>query len=141
MQTECSGTQREFQGLGRRRVVAAFDGGHISSDGGVPLLREVDERLELCERFSACFTDRRDRDPIAHTAPESVRRRVYGLAVGYEDLNAPDDLRGGPLGGDGGGQDGPGRPGTPAGAGRRLRPGLTRASSPGPIQASRATTS
>ena len=141
MQTACSGTQLEFQGRGRRRVVAAFNGGHISSDGGVLLLREVDERLQLCERFSACFTDHRDEDLIEHTVQELVRQRVYGLALGYEDLNAPDDLRGGPLGGDGCGQDGPGRPGTPAGAGRRLRPGLTRASSPGPIRASRATTS
>ena len=52
MQTECNGTQLEFQGIGGRRVQAEFNGGHITSDAGVLLLREVDERLGICERFT-----------------------------------------------------------------------------------------
>ena len=60
MQTQCSATQIEFSGLGRRTVVAAFDGGRLSSDGGVLLLREVAERTGMLRRFARCFVDHRD---------------------------------------------------------------------------------
>ncbi len=60
MNTECSAAQLEFQGLGRQRVVAGFDGGHISSDGGALLLREMGLRLGLTQRLASCFTDHRD---------------------------------------------------------------------------------
>jgi hypothetical protein len=87
----------EFQGLGRRRVQAAFDGGHISSDGGAALLREVDARLGLTARLASCFSDYRDANLVEHTLLELVRQRVYGLALGYEDLNDHDDLKRDPL--------------------------------------------
>ena len=73
MQTECNGTQLEFQGVGGRRVEADFNGGHITSDGGVLLLRELDERLGISRRFAACFEDHRDPDLIEHTVEELVR--------------------------------------------------------------------
>jgi len=82
----------EFQGLGGRLVQAAFDGGPISSDGGALLLREVDVRLGVTQRLAACFTDRRDARFVEHSVLELVRQRVYGLALGYEDLNDHDDL-------------------------------------------------
>lgn len=97
MKTECTSVQLEFQGLGRRRVQAAFDGGHISSDGGAALLREVDVRLGITRRLAACFTDYRDAELVEHTLLELVRQRVYGLALGYEDLNDHDDLNRDPL--------------------------------------------
>ena len=56
MNTECTPTQMEFQGLGRRKVEAAFDGGHLSSDGGALLLRELDGHFTIIERFANCFT-------------------------------------------------------------------------------------
>lgn len=97
MKTECTSVQLEFQGLGRRKVQASFDGGHISSDGGVVLLREMDARLKLTERLAECFTDYRRQDAIEHSVLELVRQRVYGLALGYEDLNDHDDLKRDPL--------------------------------------------
>lgn len=97
MKTECTSAQIEFQGLGRRRVEAAFDGGHLSSDGGALLLREVDARLGLTRRLAACFTDHRDRNLVEHSVLALVRQRVYGLALGYEDLNDHDDLMRDPL--------------------------------------------
>ena len=97
MATECTTTRMEFQGAFRRRVQADFDGGHISSEGGALLLRELDERLGLTRRFAECFQDHRDADLIEHTPLDLVRQRVYGLALGYEDLNDHDDLASDPL--------------------------------------------
>ena len=93
MKTDCNEDRFEFQGLGRRRVVASFDGGRLSSDGGAALLREVNERYGLIERFAACFTDHRDPDLIEHSARDLIAQRVMALALGYEDLNDHDDLR------------------------------------------------
>lgn len=97
MKTECNPEQLEFQGHGKRKVQAEFDGGALSSDGGALLLREVDARLGATVRFGACFTDHRDPDMIEHSVLELVRQRVYGIALGYEDLNDHDDLRWDPL--------------------------------------------
>jgi hypothetical protein len=93
VQTECKERQLEFQGFGRRQVVASFDGGRISSDGGLLLLREVASRSGLLARFGQCFTDCRDARYIEHTVEELVSQRVLGLAQGYEDLNDHDTLR------------------------------------------------
>jgi hypothetical protein len=87
----------EFQGLGRRKVQAAFDGGHISSDGGALLLRELDTRLQITQRLAACFADHRHPDLIEHSVLELLRQRIYGVALGYEDLNDHDDLMRDPL--------------------------------------------
>jgi hypothetical protein len=93
VQTECKERQLEFQGFGRRQVVADFDGGRISSDGGLLLLREVAGSSGLLERFGRCFTDYRDSRYIEHTVAELVSQRVLALAQGYEDLNDHDALR------------------------------------------------
>jgi hypothetical protein len=83
--------------LGRREVLADFSGGDITSDGGALLLREVERITGIIRQFAACFTDHRDPDRIEHTVEELVAQRVYGLALGYEDLNDHDDLRLDPL--------------------------------------------
>ncbi len=97
MQTECSAGQLEFEGLGKRRVLAAFDAGRTTSDGGVLLLREVAEGTGMLRRLAACFGDHRDPDRTEHTVAELVSQRVLGIACGYEDLNDHDTLRDDPL--------------------------------------------
>jgi len=97
MVAECSGQKLEFQGLARREVIARFDGGDISSDGGSLLLREVEGRTKVVEQFARCFEDHRNPDLIEHRAADLVTQRVFGLALGYEDLNDHDDLRCDPL--------------------------------------------
>jgi hypothetical protein len=78
-------------------VVARFDGGEITSDGGSVLLREVEKRTGITRQFAACFTDHRDPDLIEHPVQDLVAQRVYALALGYEDLNDHDELRRDPL--------------------------------------------
>jgi len=97
MSTECNAKLFEFHPLGGREVRGGFDGGAISSDGGGLLLREVEKRTGIVKRFAACFTDHREAERIEHTVRELVGQRVYGLALGYEDLNDHDELRRDPL--------------------------------------------
>ncbi len=94
-QSVCDNTQYsfEFQGLGKRKVVSDFHGGSITSDGGGLLLREVDYRLRICERIADCFRDYREGYRTEHSVVEVIRQRIYGIALGYEDLNDHDDLR------------------------------------------------
>lgn len=93
MKTECKPEQLEFHTLGRREVIGRFDGGRITSDGGAVLLRKVDKRLGLLDRLARCFSDYRNRLSIEHDVQSLVSQRVYGLALGYEDLNDHDVLR------------------------------------------------
>jgi hypothetical protein len=67
--------------------VGRFDGGNITSDAGAALLREVELRTGIIRQFAACFTDHRDPERIEHLLFALVAQRVYGLALGYEDLN------------------------------------------------------
>jgi hypothetical protein len=97
METECTPTQLEFHPLGRREVVGKFDGGNITSDAGGLLLRETEKRTGILSGFAKCFEDKRNPEAIEHTVAELVAQRVYGLALGYEDLNDHDDLRRDPL--------------------------------------------
>jgi hypothetical protein len=97
MTTECTTNRLTFQPLGRREVVGAFEGGTITSDAGGLLLREVEGRTGIIRQFAACFVDHRDPELIEHTVEELVAQRVYGLALGYEDLNDHDRLRLDPL--------------------------------------------
>ncbi len=97
MTTECNRLSFAFHPLGRRDVVARFDGGRITSDAGGLLLREVERETGILRRFAACFTDHRDPDLIEHSVEDLVAQRVYGLALGYEDLNDHDALRSDPL--------------------------------------------
>ncbi len=91
MHTDCTSTQLAFEGLGRRAVVGRFDGGRLTTDGGVLLLREVDRRFRVTSRLAACFRDHPRR--IEHRLETLVAQRVLALAAGYEDLNDHDRLR------------------------------------------------
>jgi len=97
VRTDCSPRQLEFQGLGGRQVVAAFDGGRQTSDAGILLIREVAEGTGLIRRFASCFTDHRRAERIEHSVEELLGQRVLGQALGYEDLNDHDTLRDDPL--------------------------------------------
>jgi Transposase DDE domain group 1 len=95
--TECNQVAFDFARHFSREVKADFAGGRITSDGGALLLREVDQRLNLLNRFSDCFRDLRNPDYIRHPLAEMIRQRVYGLALGYEDLNDHEQLREDPM--------------------------------------------
>ena len=97
MSTECTQERFDFHPLNRREVVARFDGGEITSDAGALLLREVERRTGILRQLSTCFTDHRRPDLIEHSVFELVAQRIYGLALGYEDLNDHDRLRHDPL--------------------------------------------
>ena len=97
MTTECTAATLQFQAVGPRAVQARFDGGTLTSDGGAVLLREVDRRTDILAQFAACFRDARDPARITHSVSALVRQRIYGLALGYEDLNDHDHLRNDPL--------------------------------------------
>ena len=96
MKTHCSRKQLRFQGCGKRKVVADFSGGQISSDGGVLLLGEVAKRSGILKEFAACFTDDREAARVEHSVGDLVAQRVLALAQGYEDLNDHDTLRNDP---------------------------------------------
>src|SRR6266702_1724211 len=93
MTTECNQFVFGFHPLKRLEIRAQFDGGAISTDGGGLLLREVEKRIGILRQFASCFTDYRNPDLIEHTVEELVAQIVYGLAVGYEDLNDHEELR------------------------------------------------
>lgn len=95
--TECTQSGFEFQAHFSREVVARFDGGRMTSDAGGLLLRETDQRLNLLPRLAQCFLDGRSPARIAHSVAEMVSQRVYGLALGYEDLNDHEQLRRDPM--------------------------------------------
>ena len=97
MQTECTQRSFRFHSQSGRELVARFDGGTITSDGGGVLLGEVERRTAIVRQFAACFTDHRDPELVEHKVEELVAQRVYGLALGYEDLNDHDELRADPL--------------------------------------------
>src|SRR3954453_11556707 len=97
MTTECNSTYLDFAMLGSRQVLADFDGGDITSDGGALLLREAGRVTGILRQFAACFTDHRAPDRVEHSVEHLLAQRVYGLALGYEDLNDHDDLRRDPL--------------------------------------------
>jgi hypothetical protein len=95
--TECTQSTFEFSSHFSRQVVARFDGGTITTDGGGLLLRETDRRLNLLPRLAECFLDARSPLLVEHTVEQLVSQRVYGLALGYEDLNDHEQLRNDPL--------------------------------------------
>jgi len=97
MKTECNPSQLEFHPLGQRKVISKFDGGNITSDAGGLLLRETEKRTGILKGFAECFRDLRNPKMIEHPVAELIAQRVYGLALGYEDLNDHDELRQDPL--------------------------------------------
>ena len=97
MQTECSVDLFGFAPVAGRAVVAGFDGGKMTSDAGAVLLGATDRTIGLIERFAGCFTDHREADLIEHKVATLVGQRVFGLALGYEDLINHDELRHDPV--------------------------------------------
>ncbi len=97
MQTQCSDRHLEFEGFEGRKVVAAFDGGAITSNAGAVLLRHTDRAIGLFDRLAACFDDRRDADCTVHGMATLVAQRVVGIALGYEDIDDHDTLRHDPV--------------------------------------------
>jgi len=97
MQTECNAELFGFAPVGRREVVGSFDGGPMTSDAGVLLLRQTDQAIGLTKRLAACFHDRRDQERIEHSVETMVMQRVFGHALGYEDINDHDELRHDPI--------------------------------------------
>jgi hypothetical protein len=97
MPTECSTDLFEFAAVERRGVVAGFDGGAITSDAGALLLGATDRAIRLIDRFADCFIDWRRPELIEHRVATLVGQRVFGIALGYEDLNDHDELRHDPV--------------------------------------------
>jgi Transposase DDE domain group 1 len=97
MATECRQDSFDFGTVEGRGVVGAFDGGVISSDTGALLLGGTDKVIGLIGRFAACFRDGRSAESIEHTVATLVSQRVFGIALGYEDLNDHDRLRHDPV--------------------------------------------
>jgi hypothetical protein len=97
MQTECSAERSMFGRVEGRSVVAEFDGGGLTSDAGGLLLGAADQRLGLVRRIARCFRDARDPRLVEHSVATLIGQRVFGIALGYEDLNDHDELRHDPL--------------------------------------------
>jgi len=97
MPTECSAERFDFGPVGRREVVGSFDGGAITSDAGALLLGAADRMIGLVDRLAGCFNDDRRQDLIEHSVATLVGQRVFGIALGYEDINDHDDLRRDPV--------------------------------------------
>jgi hypothetical protein len=97
MPTECSPELFEFAPVERRAVVAAFDGGKITTDAGALLLGLADRAIGLVGRFAGCFEDARNPALIEHQLATLVGQRVFAIALGYEDLNDHDQLRHDPV--------------------------------------------
>lgn len=95
--TECNRKSLSFSRRGRQKITADFDGGRLSSDGGGLLLREVDRHLSLTTGLAECIADPRDPARITHNLRTLVAQRVFGIALGYEDLNDHATLRDDPL--------------------------------------------
>jgi hypothetical protein len=93
MPTECNPALFEFAPVDGRAVVAAFDGGAITSNAGALLVGATDRAIGLVRRFAACFTDARDPERVEHEITTLVGQRVFGMALGYEDLLDHDQLR------------------------------------------------
>jgi hypothetical protein len=82
-----------FPAVGRKKITAAFDGGRLSSDGGVMLLAQAERRLGIAERLARFIPDRRDPGRVTHVIPDMLRARIFAIACGYEDCNDFGPLR------------------------------------------------
>jgi len=91
--TECNQSQFEFEVHFSRRVVAEFSGERLTTEAGRCVLRATDRKIGLLRRVVSCFTDARDPQRVDHELSEMLVQRVYGLALGYEDLNDHEELR------------------------------------------------
>jgi len=93
MPTQCSENELDLGRSAGRKLVGAFDGGAITTNGGAVLLAGAERGLRLADRLAACFTDLRAADAVKHTLPDLLRQRIFGIALGYEDLIDHDALR------------------------------------------------
>src|SRR3546814_4784206 len=82
-----------FPAVGRKKITAAFDGGRLTSDGGVLLLAQAERAMGICQRLAACIADPRDPARVIHRLDDILRARVFALAFGYEDADVLDALR------------------------------------------------
>ena len=89
MRTECISPQLEFEGIGKRRVVAGFDGSAITSDAGALLLRETDRAIGLIDRLAARFGDGRAPEQVVHSLRTLVGQRLVGLRAGLRGCQRP----------------------------------------------------
>jgi hypothetical protein len=89
----CTSNTLQFPSCKSKKVELNFKGGHVTSDGGVLLLRQVDQRIGLTTAVAKAFNDEREPSKIQHSIQDLIRQRVYGIALGYEDLNDHDQLR------------------------------------------------
>jgi hypothetical protein len=97
MPTDCTPNFFEFEPVEGRKVIAAFDAGPVTSDAGALLLGATDRAIGMMKRFASCFDDMRRADLIEHEVVTLVGQRVFGIALGYEDLNDHDELRHDPI--------------------------------------------
>jgi len=97
MPTECSQDSFNFGTVEGRVVVGAFEGGRISSDAGAVLLGQTNKAIRLVSRLAQCFQDGRDPDATIHQLPALLGQRIFGIALGYEDINDHDHLRHDPV--------------------------------------------
>jgi hypothetical protein len=91
--TECNPNQLNFGTLNGRKIIANFEGGRITSDAGIVLIAELDKKLEITAKFAKCFQDYRHKSYIDYSVHQLLAQRVYGIILGYEDVNNHDLLR------------------------------------------------
>ena len=91
--THYSPSKFNFGIIKGRKIIADFSGGRITSDAGIVLLAELDRKLKITEKFAQCFRDYRDSSYINYSVHQLLAQRVYGISLGYEDVNDHDKLR------------------------------------------------
>ena len=91
--TDCLLNKFKFGSIKGRKVIANFEGGRITSDAGIVLMAELDKKLKITSRFAECFQDYRDSSYVDYSVRQLLAQRVYGIILGYEDVNDPDKLR------------------------------------------------
>src|SRR5271163_2529324 len=97
MPTECTSELFYFPAVEKKAVVAGFDGGMITTDAGGLLLGQADRAIGMTKRMAQCFTDHRDPVLVEHKVETLITQRIFGIALGYEDLNDHDELRHDPV--------------------------------------------
>src|ERR1700675_5114808 len=95
--TQCNQIQFSFAAHNSRKIIAKFEDKRLTTDGGGLLLRQADRKVGLLRRLLRCFQDGRDPERIEHRLEEMLAQRIYGLALGYDDLNDHEQLRQDPL--------------------------------------------
>ena len=91
--TKCLGDQLNFGRIKGRKIIANFTGGRITSDAGIVLMAELDKKLKITARFAECFRDHRNLSYVDYPIHQLLAQRVYGIILGYEDVNDHDKLR------------------------------------------------